>query len=285
MTVKISRPRKLTVGMSTFDDFHGVFFSIQAIRMYHKEALNDIEFVIVDNNPDSDHGKAVKEFSNWIKEPITYLPYKELIGTSAREKIFSAAKTDYVLCMDCHVLLEAGSLKRLINFYDSELDNGNLIQGPLVYDDLQGISTHFKEEWDCQMFGKWETDERGSNPANEPFEIPMQGLGVFSCRKSAWLGFSKNFKGFGCEEFYIAEKFRRAGKKVLCAPFLRWNHRFARPDKIPYPTSVKDKYQNYISGFMELGLDLSPVREHFSEYHGKIELREWEKEITLPQNQ
>lgn len=285
MTVKISRPRKLTVGMSTFDDFHGVFFSIQAIRMYHKEALNDIEFVIVDNNPDSDHGKAVKEFSNWIKEPITYLPYKELIGTSAREKIFSAAKTDYVLCMDCHVLLEAGSLKRLIDFYNSELDNGNLIQGPLVYDDLQGISTHFKEEWDCQMFGKWETDERGSNPDNEPFEIPMQGLGVFSCRKSAWLGFSKNFKGFGCEEFYIAEKFRRAGKKVLCVPFLRWNHRFARPDKIPYPTSVKDKYQNYISGFMELGLDLSPVREHFSEYHGKIELREWEKEIISPQNQ
>lgn len=285
MTVKISKTRKLTIGMATFDDFHGVFFSIQAIRMYHKDAIDDIEFIIVDNNPDSEHGKAVKEFSTWIKEPITYLPYKELIGTSAREKIFSAAKTDYVLCMDCHVLLEAGSLRKLIDFYDSEQDNGNLIQGPLLYDDLQNIATHFQEEWDCQMFGKWSADDRGKDPTNESFEIPMQGLGVFSCRKSAWLGFSKEFKEFGCEEFYIAEKFRQAGKQVICAPFLRWNHRFARPDKIPYPMTTKGKFQNYILGFRELGLDLAPVREHFNDYHGKIDLINWENEITSPQSQ
>ena len=43
--------KTLTIGMATYDDFDGVFFSVQAIRMYHKEILDDIEIVIVDNNP------------------------------------------------------------------------------------------------------------------------------------------------------------------------------------------------------------------------------------------
>jgi len=282
---KISTPKKLTIGMSTFDDFHGVYFSIQAIRMFHSEVLSDVEFVIIDNNPRSEHGKAVKEFCKWIKEPIKYVPYEEVTGTSSREKVFSESNAEAVLCMDCHVLIESGALKKLISFYDRGEDSGNLIQGPLLYDDLKNIATHFKPEWGTQMFGKWDCDDRGKDSAAEPFEIPMQGLGLFSCRKNSWIGFSKKFKGFGCEEFYIAEKYRQAGKKVLCAPFLRWNHRFSRPDKIPYPMSVKNKYQNYLIGFHELGLDADPVRNHFSDYCGKIELSAWEKELNLPQNQ
>lgn len=279
MHAKISSPRKLTIGMATYDDFHGVFFTIQAIRMFHVEQLNNIEFIIVDNKPDSAHGKAVQDFVKWVKEPIQYISYTEKTGTSSREKVFEAAKTDYVLCMDCHVLLEPGSIGRLIDFFDAEKDEGNLIQGPLLYDDLVNVATHFRPEWDSQMFGKWSLDERGKDPDGAPFEIPMQGLGVFACRKSAWLGFSKKFKNFGCEEFYIAEKFRQAGRKVICAPFLRWNHRFSRPDKIPYPIATKDKFQNYLAGFRELGLDESPVWEHFSEYDGRKTLKSWAAEL------
>ena len=49
--------KKLTIGMSTYDDYDGVFFTIQSLRMYHLHGMqNDIEFIVIDNNPESAHG-------------------------------------------------------------------------------------------------------------------------------------------------------------------------------------------------------------------------------------
>ena len=67
----------------------------------------------------------------------------------------------------------------------------------------------------------------------EPFEIPMQGLGVFACRKRAWPGFNAAFHGYGGEEGYLHEKFRRTGARCLCVPWLRWMHRFKHPAGAP----------------------------------------------------
>jgi hypothetical protein len=53
---------------------------------------------------------------------------------------------------------------------------------------------------------------------DEPFEVPAQGLGIFSCKKSEWLGFNPHFRGFGGEECYIHEKYRQAGRKTICLP-------------------------------------------------------------------
>ncbi len=130
----------------------------------------------------------------------------------------------------------------------------------------QAISTHFDPVWRDQMWGIWATDPRGLDPEGEPFEIPMQGLGVFSCRRSAWPGFNPAFRGFGGEEGYIHEKFRQAGGRCLCLPWLRWVHRFNRPAGVPYPLSIEDKLRNYIIGFTELGLDPTPALEHFAEH-------------------
>jgi hypothetical protein len=94
----------------------------------------------------------------------------------------------------------------------------------------------------------------------------MQGLGVFSCRKDAWPGFHPQFRGFGGEEGYIHEKFRQAGHLCLCLPWLRWMHRFGRPNGVRYPLTVEDKLRNYVLGHAELGLDLGPVLEHFAQY-------------------
>jgi hypothetical protein len=49
--------------------------------------------------------------------------------------------------------------------------------------------------------------------------IPAQGMGVFACRKNNWLGFNPKFRGFGGEEGYIHEKYRKNGKQVICLPF------------------------------------------------------------------
>lgn len=257
--------RKLTIGCATHDDYDGLYFTIQNIRMFHPEVLDDIEFVIIDNNPNSNHGKSNRKLLEWIKEPVQYLPFTKYKSTSVKNKVFDLADTPYVLCLDSHVLVQPGAIKKLIDFYDSGRDHGNLLQGPLLYDDMISISTHFDLKWHGYMWGQWGTDPRGADINGEPFEIIAQGMGLFSCRKGSWLGYNKEFRGFGGEEGYIHEKYRKNGRKTLCLPFLRWLHRFERPEGISYPNNLRERYNNYIIGFRELGLDTKELEEHFKD--------------------
>jgi len=267
-------PKKLTIGMPTYDDYHGVYFSIQALRMYHPEIMDETNIIIIDNNPKSKHGKDLKKFAGSSKD-IKYIPFTAQTGpANSKNQVFKQAQTPYVLCMDGHVFFEAGSLRKLLEYYSYHPNTGNLLQGPLVYDDLKNISTHFEPKWRGQMFGTWATDDRGRDKSGTPFEIQMTGCGVFSCRKDKWLGFNDKFHGFGGEEGYIQEKFRQAGYKTLCLPFLRWVHRFGRPDGPKYPLTLYNKIKNYFIGHQELNLDIQPIYDHFSEWVKKEKLDE-----------
>lgn len=241
----------LTIGMATYDDFDGVFFSIQAIRMFNlKKNLDEIEFIVIDNNPNSKHGEMTKNFvQNWIKGK--YIPYTEKKSTSARNEIFKNASGEYTLCMDSHVLIEEGGIENLLEYYKKNPDSKNLISGPLWYDDLKNYATHFDPVWRDIMYGIWATNKKDYEKG-DPFEIPMMGLGLFSCKTSEWKGFNDKFKGFGGEEGYIHEKFRRAGGKCICIPNLKWNHRFGRPDGSKYPNYIEDRVWNYFIGWLEI---------------------------------
>ena len=265
--------KKLTVGMATHDDYDGLYFTIQNLRLNQPEVMKDVEFVIIDNNPTGKHSSSIRKLTDWIKEPVQYLPFTKYQATTVKNKVFALADTPYVICLDSHVLLKSGSLQKLINYYDDGLDDGNLLQGPLQYDDMSTVSTHFDLKWSNYMWGQWGSDSRGDDENGEPFEIPAQGMGLFSCRKDAWLGFNPEFRGFGAEEGYIHEKYRKHGKKTMCLPFLRWLHRFERPNGVTYPNDLKDRLRNYLIGFKELGLDVKDVKEHFSQIISSDEIR------------
>lgn len=251
---------ELTIGMATYNDFDGVYFTLQALRLFHD--LRDTELLVIDN-----YGcKETRTFvERWAQ--ARYVLATGAVGTAAaRDLVFREARGESVLCCDCHVLFAPGAIARLKGYYMEHPDTPDLIQGPMLYDDLRSISTHLEPEWREQFWGTWATDPRGEDPEGEPFEIPSQGLGAFSCRKDAWLGFNPRFRGFGGEEGYIHEKFRRAGRRCLCLPGLRWMHRFGRPGGVPYPLTVDDKLRNYLIGHAELGMDPVPVLRHFSDY-------------------
>ena len=273
---------KLTIGTCVHDDFEGLYFTLQSIRLHHKDVLDRLEFVVINNNPKSPEGQEIRKLMDWIKQPLTYVEFDAFSATSLRDKIFGLANTEYVLVMDCHVLLETNSLAKLLDFYDAGKDKGNLLQGPLVYDDIEGISTHFDlNKWGADMWGVWETDKRGRDPNSKPFEIPAQGLGLFTCRKDSWLGFNKKFRGFGGEAGYIHEKYRNAGRKTMCLPFLRWLHRFGRPLGVSYSPTIDDRFRNYMIGFQEIGRDTNEIIERFKDKVSQEHIQAVKKELDI----
>ncbi len=175
----------LTIGMATYKDFDGVYFTIQALRLY--QDLTDTELVVVDNFGD-DHTRDFVE--GWAKG--RYILAKDAVGTAAPRRTWSSRRRrgDAVLCCDSHVLFVPGAIARLQGLLPGPSRTSiDLLQGPLVYDDLTSISTHFAPEWRGQMWGTWATDPRGQDPEGEPFDIPMQGMGRF-LPADAWPGFN-----------------------------------------------------------------------------------------------
>jgi glycosyltransferase involved in cell wall biosynthesis len=261
----------LTIGMATYDDFHGVYFSLQALRMYHTICgMNQVEFVILDNNPNSNHGRAIKDFvTGWVGNDAKYIPYEEKSSSFNKYKIVDYASGEYVLIMDCHVLLQPNSLDYLLEYYINHPNCKDLIQGPLWYDDLKNYSTEFSPQWRDSMYGTWHNNQE-AYLKNEPFEIPLQGMGLCSFKKSNWPGISPHFRGFGAEEGYIAEKFRRNGGKNICLPQLKWVHRFGRPEGVPFPLKLDDRIFNYFVGWLEITKDINHemvtgTYEHFKD--------------------
>ena len=228
--------------------------------------------------------------------------------------------------MDCHVLLcpVIKIIENLFTFMEYNKNTNDLYTGPLVYDNMRMVSTHFNDEWRSQMWGTWGNawqcvcesfnfsvinnenqckfvslvDQKhldkceycdrefpknlpfaqhenrlnsdgystlGQRPDSEPFEVFAQGLGLFFTRKNSWLGFNDHARGFGGEECYIHEKYRKAGRKTMCLPFLKWLHRFGRPDGVKYDLTLESKVRNYILEFKEIGLDMTPLKKHFTE--------------------
>jgi hypothetical protein len=244
----------LTIGMATHDDYDGVFFSIQSLRMYHQICNTSfVEFIVLDGNPDGEHGKACKSF---VEHQVhgKYIPYNGVPSSFNKYKIADHASGKYVLIIDCHVLIEKDGIDNLLNYFSKNEPCQDLVQGPLLYDDLQNISTHFEKEWRGDMYGTWATNKELCD-VGEPFEIPMQGMGLLAFEKSAWKGINQHFKGFGGEEGYIAEKFRQWGGKNICLPSLKWNHRFGRPNGVKYPLLLEDRIWNYFIGWLEITKD------------------------------
>jgi len=171
--------------------------------------------------------------------------------------------------MDSHVLLVKDAVTNLLEYYKQNPDCKNLVQGPLVYDDLKNISTHFDPVFRGDMYGIWATNMEAYKKG-EPFEIPMQGMGLLSFERANWPGISRRFVGFGAEEGYISEKFRKAGGKNICLPSLKWCHRFSRPNGVKFQLNLEDRVWNYFVGWLEITQDpghkmIADIYVHFKD--------------------
>ncbi|MFE9848279.1 glycosyltransferase [Streptomyces sp. NPDC005576] len=269
----VARRATLTVGMAVYDDYDGAYFTALALRLFHPEVADRVDILVLDNNPHGSAGDPLRRLQDKIPH-LRYLPIDFVAGTAVRDLIFREAQTEWVLCVDCHVLLAPGSLARLLDYIDANPDCRDLLQGPLLWDDASRVSTHMEPVWNG-LFGIWGSDPRGQDPDHAPFEITMHGLGLFGCRQDAWVGFNSRMRGHGGEEGYLHKKFRAAGRRTLCLPFLRWTHRFDRPDGQPYPAPARDRVRNYLIGWEEAGMDTQDALDHFREAGNAADVDSW----------
>ena len=254
---------KLTIGSAVYDDFEGVYFTYQSIRLNNLDVLDDLDLVIIDNNPDSAEGKATKQFCE--NAHIRYFAEPVPRSTAIRDKIFRNAEGLFTMSIDPHVLFEPNTIKRLLAFLEDIPQCNDIYHGPMLYDYLSSETpaTHMEPVWRDNMYGIWGHDKDWGDPEGDPVEIPMHGLGLFLCRTETWAGFSPLFQGFGGEEGYIHGKYKARGDKVILLPFLRWIHRFQRPRGNAYPLNIEERISNYVVGWLELGEYLGDITKHF----------------------
>jgi hypothetical protein len=169
---------KLTIGMATHSDYDGCYFTLQSLR-FHQD-VRDCEFVIVDNSPNSEHGKELQALLPALahSNPVKYVKFENSGGTTqTREAIFIHAEGEAVLVMDCHVLLRPNSIARLKKFYDDNPNTLDLFSGPMMSDSLGMCMSHFEPVWRGQMWGIWAQawrDQNGSLFVAEEYPHPTK---------------------------------------------------------------------------------------------------------------
>jgi len=272
----MKKDKLLTIGMATYDDYHGVYFTIQALKLYHPVCQTDrVEFLVIDNNPESKHGGETKKFVESIKG--TYIPYTKKKSSFIKYEIANLAAGKYVLQMDCHVMLYPEAIDYLLKYFNDNKDCKNLIQGPMGHNSLKNINTHWEPRFRGHMYGIWGHDQKSYDKGN-PFEIPMMGMGLFAYEKNNFPKISKYFNGFGGEQGVIHEYFKKNGGKTICIPQLKWIHRFGRPDGVKFPLTLDDRVYNYFLGFYDVFRDenhplINEVYDHFKDklHKGQID--------------
>jgi len=261
----------LTVGLATFLDTAGSYFTISGLRANHPH----VEIIVVDNAPLPDE----RTRDVCLAAGGRYVHAPNLYGTSApRDEVFRLSQTPWTMCVDSHVIFETDAIASLIRYAEANPESNDIISGPLVYDNGT-ITTHWRQTTPPGLWGVWDTDARVTtavdswhyaegewrgNGYKDPFEIPMQGLGCWAMRTDAWPGFNPLFKGFGGEEGYIHEVVRRRGGRAMCLPSLRWRHWFRDTSPhtrkapyqvpIPYNPQVDDHVWNLLVGHREVGI-------------------------------
>lgn len=116
---------------------------------------------------------------------------------------------------------------------------------------------------------------------DDDFPIPAMGLGLFSCRRAAWVGFNPNFRGFGGAEHYIHLKFKQRGNCTRSLGFLKWWHDHTKVTP-GAPAMLHDKLRNTVVGYQEIGYPLDEMRKHFVQDRKRITPAEWDRLVADP---
>ena len=271
--------------MATFRDWPGLWQTLKDLRkQIARHGLQKlVRILVVDNEPDGPDG--VHNAKLCTDAGARYIAMPDPVGTAPpRNRAIAESETPWTLVMDSHVDLMDDVLPQLITWCDGN-QSPDLYYGPLLrfklYEDdgTPAINwTHWKPEYGLDgMFGRTAIDARWKDPSGAPFEIPLAGSGLFLTRTASWLKWSPELRHFGVEG-YIARKYRAAGRKLYCLPFLQWVHRFRpKSQTAPYPTDFLSRCRNEIVSHVEFSdPPLDQIRATFLD-RARVSPTQWAK--------
>lgn len=267
---------ELSICIATSDDYSGLHETITSILAHHSECRNRIEIVVCDNSPvGSRHVDLNQKLCNSTES--TYVRLDKRFGTAcAKNEAVAASRGKWCLLIDSHVqipgavvdwdgmAIKQGVLRQALHWVMTRPNDQTLYHGHGYREDIgeSTFGTQFKPGFGSFMWGQWETDERRSGQV--PFDIWAAGCWLMLFNRQAWEtvgGFHPLCLGFGGEEVFIHERWRRSGRKVQCLPWLRASHRFGNPAREPMP--IADRIWNNCLMSLECG---TPTKEQIVEH-------------------
>lgn len=252
----------LTIGIPTCDDQRALFFTLLDLQRVRRDlGLTDqVEILVVSQSEKVNHREVERDHVAEILN-ARYVHMTDPKGAGpAKQAVFDHAKGNAVCCIDSHVILDTGVLSRLVAFA-ATLDDG-LYYGPnlrrrLTHQDGRPaiVGTHYLPRYGNKgNWGEWAVNPAAENPLAPPFEINSSGTGCFVAKRETFLRFHPAVRGHGGIEAYLPEKYRQAGRRVMCLPWLRWIHLYGYVDGSPYKGFEWGlKARNDLLGYAELG--------------------------------
>lgn len=183
-----------------------------------------------------------------------------------RDFLFCKAQAPYVLCLEAGIQIFPETLIALHNYFSNNPTSSDLLQGFFqlklhgeTYVSKQG-SWSFTDQKSAITSLRWSPQLEPEDSAKETQEITtQQHLGLFACRRDAWLGFNPRFRGLGGEEGYLHTKFRQVHQRVFALPCLLWKYDTDLVDSQVRNVYWFDLLYNYAVGYRELGKDLKQL--------------------------
>jgi len=279
---KLNKGPRLSICLPVVKGYRDIWFTLQAIKLYHADVHNEIEVIVLDNDvkgqplapyPQSerDHSAKTRALCEQYTTqfPCRYIHHTATTGTAAaKSAAIEAARGDAVLVMDSHILLPLGVLRRLIDWWGEHAEWNGLLHGPNLRDDIalpNGrpalMGTHHKPEFVNGNWGQWQVDERVYSQS-EPFDIPLAACGLFSVRRADWLGFVPG-EGYVPEEGTLHARYRAASREIKCAPWLLWDHLYGHTETPAYVSNRDHRLAYYIRSSVQTNEPpIAEIRRH-----------------------
>jgi len=239
----------LTIAIPTFDDYRGLSMTLQSLNMHHRGLGFDL--LVFDNFNKCERSKKAAKNAK-----ARLISDDSIQGTCySKSRCVQEALGKFVLVIDSHVMLDVGSIFKLLNYLESNTKSarGNIYHGPLVSNAGEIYATELRPTWGSNAWGKWHNRITKDHPLpDQPFDIWGHGCGAFCVSKEAWPGYHPRCRGFGGEEGIIQEHYRARGGKAICLPFLQWTHSFNDGAPVTHTVSVDDKFRNNMLGITGL---------------------------------
>jgi glycosyltransferase involved in cell wall biosynthesis len=198
-----------------------LWFTLQGLL--HAGFRDRVEILVVDNDP----SQEVRDVCEYFARPmLRYIEAGEIKGVNYPRSVgANAARGEWLMMLDSHVLLEPGSYDRILE----RIEAGLYPPRSLVH---CGVSFGSPEVWgsyrltlESNFWGTWHHLVR--NDTQLPYPIAATGNWAFITRLKDWQfcgGFNEAFRGYGGDEIYLQLKYWRAGGQVLLDPLLRGSH-------------------------------------------------------------